>query len=349
MGAAPDDRRSGDRTLTHAADSGPTRLAMTWTRDQLLAIAEELYALVNQLETAPAGPTASLSPTWAGSCSELLERVQGLSERMSAGTAESLRASLERLAVALRAAQAHVGESAGAKALQDMRLRLADSYEHLVATLRSSSYQGMADRLRSLRPRNYARNLFHVSIGLVGVLTYEFLLPWGSCVTLLVALVSLWAAIDITRRLVPRFNELIVDKALKAIVRPRERYQIPAATWYTVSLLAVTAFAEQTVAQLSVLVVAFGDPAASIIGKRWGQRKIWRRKSWLGSLAFLTVAFAATLGWLLLMRPLPVGTALAMAGVAALAGAVAELLSDDRVDDNLSVPIVAALALAVVF
>ena len=58
------------------------------------------------------------------------------------------------------------------------------------------------------------------------------------------------------------------------------------AVWYTAAMLLVTAFASQTVTQLAILIVGFGDPVASLCGKRWGRRKILGRKTWIGSAAF---------------------------------------------------------------
>jgi len=89
-------------------------------------------------------------------------------------------------------------------------------------------------------------------------------------------------------------------------------------------------------------VLAFGDPAATLAGKAWGRRKIWREKSFVGSAAFLLASLTATLAFLFLVpNGLTAGSRIALALSVSLAGAAAELASD-RVDDNLTVPILCA-------
>ena len=64
-----------------------------------------------------------------------------------------------------------------------------------------------------------------------------------------------------------------------------------------------------------------------------------------GSLAFVVSAAVATVALLLVFSPLGVGAAVTVALAAAVAGAVAELVSL-RVDDNFSIPLSAAAGVA---
>ena len=52
---------------------------------------------------------------------------------------------------------------------------LAERYEHLLAATKASPrWHQLASTLGTLRPKNYWRNLFHISMGLLGVVLYEW-------------------------------------------------------------------------------------------------------------------------------------------------------------------------------
>jgi dolichol kinase len=320
---------------------------MTYSRDQLAALIEELYALIHQLDAVPAGgaPAALLEVDMR--LDHILEQIQRF--RAEAGQlADGVRLSLDRLAASARAAKlnARADLNERLERMRELRTRLADSYEGLLATAKADPrWRDLSTRWRSLRPRNYTRNIFHMANALLGVALYQWVIDRGTCILLVSCMLGTWILIDITRRLSPRVSNVLYDRLLSAITRPRERYTVPAATWYTVGLLIVITVTDQTTAQLAVLVLGFGDPWASIVGRRWGTRKLFRRKSWAGTAAFITASFIACLGFMLVAKNLAWGPMLLMAVVAALAGATAELLSDDKLDDNLTIPVTAALAL----
>ena len=327
---------------------------MTVSRENLLLFMEELYTLVNQLETVPAGGAPSQAllqrhDELQQKLQLLLQKVQTLREASEA-KAEALRASLERAATSLRSARQQLHDRTPALALREMRQRLAESYEGLVVAIRAHPrFNHLGRRLRSLRPRNYTRNIFHVANGLAAVAMYQWVLDRTGCLWVLGGMLSVWVGIDVTRRIWPSVQRVLYDGLLSRITRPRERYTIPAATWYTVGLVLAVIIGDQTQTQLAVLVLAFGDPIASLAGKRWGRLKLIRRKSVVGTSAFMLSAFIACAVFLGTTRALPMGSLLAMAAVASCAGAIAELFSDDRIDDNLSIPLVTVVVLALVF
>lgn len=318
---------------------------MTYTRDQLTLLIDELYALIHQLDAVPAGgvPMGTLDVR----LDEILEQIQRF--RTETGQlADSVRLSLDRLSASARAAKIHAQADLADRLerMRELRTRLADSYEGLLATTKADPrWRDLSTRWRSLRPRNYTRNIFHMTNAVVAVALYEWVLARPTCLIVLGGLLSLWLLIDLTRRISPRFSHVLYDRWLSAITRPRERYTVPAATWYTLGVLLVVAAADQTSAQLALLVLGFGDPWASIIGRRWGSRKLFRRKSLVGTLSFVTVSFVVCVAFMLLVKDVTWSTAALMAGVAAMAGATAELFSDDKLDDNLTIPVVTALAL----
>ncbi len=103
---------------------------------------------------------------------------------------------------------------------------------------------------------------------------------------------------DISRRLWPSAEAGLFDGVFKAVTRPRERYTVPAATYYCLGMLLVTVWAPRRVAQAATLVLGVGDPAASAIGRRVPLFRFPNRKSLGGTLGFIAVSMATVTFWL---------------------------------------------------
>ena len=228
---------------------------------------------------------------------------------------------------------------------------IGDEYEKVIFLLRShASFSSVGYALPTLRPVNYHRNVFHVLNALLAVLFYEFILTYTQAVIIVFLFLAWYAAMDFIRRLFPNVQAALFDRLFSRITRPRERFTVPAATWYCVGMLLVLLFAEKTVAQVSVLVLGVGDPAATLIGRSVRSPKIYGQKSVAGFIGFASVSFSTVLLFLAALRPqFSLPYSMAMAWVAGAVGAVAELFSNDRVDDNISVPVTVALALSLLF
>ena len=93
-----------------------------------------------------------------------------------------------------------------------------------------------------------------------------------------------------------------------------------------------------------IAALAFGDPAAAVVGTRWGQRRYtqWAHgRSVEGSIAFFLVAAVSTA---IVAAACPGGPSPVRAGVGCgVVGAVAEALSPPGVD-NLTIPLLVAFA-----
>jgi dolichol kinase len=92
------------------------------------------------------------------------------------------------------------------------------------------------------------------------------------------------------------------------------------------------------IADAGILMLLLGDSASTIIGTRFGRHKLPFKtlKSFEGSLAFFVVSFLSAITLLPLLPAL----------IGALVGAITEAYSP--IDDNIPVPIISALAIAVV-
>ena len=127
-----------------------------------------------------------------------------------------------------------------------------------------------------------------------------------------------------------------------AISRPREMYRINGATWYTFAVLTVLLAFPMRAAEIGIIILALADPAATLAGRRWGRRRIWRDKSFVGAGTFFVVAWVIGLVFSLIVPGGPVGSErLIMATVVALVGVIAEVFTE-RIDDNYTVPVLCA-------
>lgn len=85
----------------------------------------------------------------------------------------------------------------------------------------------------------------------------------------------------------------------------------------------------------AILVLALGDGFATLAGFKWGRHRFLGKKSLEGSLAFL---FASFIGLLILLEPV-------YALIGALTGMLIEAVSNDVVDDNLTIPLGVSIVL----
>lgn len=257
----------------------------------------------------------------------------------------SIHGAMKILAERLRAYAGLLAEYPSQQTIKEYHRRLACSYEEFLIELKKRQVARAAElsQSRQLKPINYARNLFHIGMGLTGIMCYWFLLNREQALMVLGAILAVFGTLEITRRFSPRWNDLLVDKVFGAISRPAERFRINSSTMYLLGLIAITTLFPRSAVLAAVAVLAFSDPAASVVGKRWGGRKLFRDKSVAGTIAFFVVGIIAVGTLLILIEPGFGIWRIVLCSVAiAAAGALVELFSS-RVDDNFSIPIACAL------
>lgn len=312
-------------------------------RDGLFPLSYELHRFVTNLQK-PRLADGKWAEAVRLRCQELGEKVTSARECV-ADHRRTLCLSLERISRNLRAYSLELEESRNGVRLRETYRSLTQGYELLRVELEKYKKQhsvGKTVRLQRLKTNNYARNVFHMTMGLVGVLLYEYVLSYRQASILIVSLFATFLFLEVIRRVFPRWNDFMVDRLFGAISRPWERHQINSSTYYAFGLVLVTLFFPKPVAQIAVLVLAFGDPMATLAGKRWGKLKIWNEKSYIGVGAFFLTSLAATTAFLLLIaNDLTFGSKMTLALTVSLAGAFAELFSE-RIDDNLTIPVLCA-------
>ena len=223
---------------------------------------------------------------------------------------------------------------------EPFRVGMVPAYEHFAASL------GHIDvHVPSLRPTNYARNLYHIANAVFAVLCLRFLSEGTVLMLASSAFVLAWAC-EIGRRVMPKLNDFLMQ-LMRKVAHPHEAWRINSATWYVTACVILSLIWNPQVASVGLVVLGFADPAAAIIGRRYGRHQLVNGRTLEGTLAFIAVGTVMAWFWLLLGWGLAPGFAFKMAAVGATVGGIAELYSR-RIDDNLSVPVAAAVgALAV--
>jgi dolichol kinase len=149
----------------------------------------------------------------------------------------------------------------------------------------------------------------------------------------LVGTAVLACALEVVRLHSPTVRHAV--ERLLPVFRPHEARGPTGATWLAIGY-ALAGLLPWPGAQSGVLVGGLADPAASLVGGRWGKDAA-NTKTAVGSAAFFAVATAV-----LLASGVPAPVALAGGATTS----VAERFSG-RIDDNLIVPVVAAVVVLI--
>jgi len=234
----------------------------------------------------------------------------------------------------------------GADATADARSRwlafkkaVLPAYETIAASLRAEKIH-----VPSLRPTNWARSLFHVAAAAFSILLIEILGPTQLMFAAMAYAGTFWF-LEFGRRRSEKMNQALV-KFFRHVVHTHEARRVNSATWFATGLVLLTLTRSETICLAAVGVLGIGDPLAAFIGRRFGRVRLVHGRSLEGSLAFFFGGTAVAFTLLRLFQAeLGLGASLAVAAGAALLGALAELFSL-RVDDNVAVPVGAALGAA---
>jgi len=206
-------------------------------------------------------------------------------------------------------------------------------------------YEAIAWHLRtldihipSLRPTNYTRNLFHVFGAVVAIALLETVLPLAWLLPVAGSVAGLAWTLEGLRRIFPTVNRFCLW-VFQRVRHPHESHRVNSSTWYATALVALAATERVDLAVMAIAVLGLADPAAAVIGRRYGKHRLIHGRSLEGTITFAVVGFFAAFSVGLLHMP-PAAAALGALGACVL-GALAELTSR-RIDDNLSVPLASA-------
>lgn len=193
---------------------------------------------------------------------------------------------------------------------------------------------------------HYARKIWHMAGVFSMFLAYVYLPPAVSLTILAVAW-CLFVPFDFLRQRYAALNEWAVH-AFKPIMRQSEVKKLAGTTFLLSGVLIIDILFPRPVVALTLLFLAFADPIASYFGILYGKDKIFGHKSMQGFLAAFIVCALVTFVYLLyygfMMDRIIVASLLA-----GFVGAFAELIPIGKLDDNLTLPLMSAIGLSILF
>lgn len=282
------------------------------------ALAEEIAALIESLDFDALVPEV------------VHAQVQSLRRRLKTMTRRAAKdEDLSELIDQLKATLAEY--TPDADTWQALKSDLTEAYESLTSILTAD------DPDKPARPINYTRSIFHAGSGVFSLVLALVVFPLDTLAWVAGGFAAWGWSAEIARRVSPRANAILM-RGFKHVAHPSEWNRVNSATWYTTALFALTMTGSLPLMVVPVAVLAFGDPAAGILGRKFGRTPLVHGRSLEGTSAFVMFGSLTAGITLAIARPefslLQVGVVAVSAG---LAGALAELFSRS-IDDNLSVP-----------
>ncbi len=214
---------------------------------------------------------------------------------------------------------------------------------------------------------NYARKLFHL-IGLVIPIGYFFtwldpISPWQfkettrSLIFWITGIITIFFLfIEFMRFRFASWQNLFV-KVAGPMLKGKEMNKMHGSVPYILALCLVVGFFPRDIAILSILFLTFGDPAAALVGGKYGTIRFYNGKSLQGTLGGIAGAFIAGLAFLILISAFGVtsdyllwdnqGVRLEnwlMLFIGSVVALLIEFVSHEGLlDDNLTIPVGASL------
>lgn len=297
-------------------------------------IADELSALLEAAQEAQTAQQAALRLR----ANELADRVRAAlraeMEPRAAALREALSTALETLE---RATPAEAGESAWERFNEQVR----PAHEALTSAL-----ERMTAAARPPRPANRTRMVMHVAMG-VGATLLTVLLPsraWLIGLPFVVAVFA-WTS-EFLRVRNPAVNARLM-RFFGPVAHAHEWTRVNSSTWFTTGLLLIATAFPRPACTVAVMALAVGDPAASLVGRRFGRTRLRSGRSVEGTVAFALVAALAGVLTLKAAYGMAWSQALLLGAIAGVVGAVTEL-SSERLDDNFSIPVTVAAVITAV-
>ena len=184
------------------------------------------------------------------------------------------------------------------------------------------------------------RGLVHIFAGLFTAASSLFL----SEIVFLLSLgiiTFVFLSLDLLRRKISPLNDWAFT-VFRPLLRDREKTRLTGASYVLIGSLLTFIIFSREIAILAVCFMAVGDATATMIGTHFGKRKLLTGKTLEGSLACFTACLA--IGFFFSVSDLPVHWIIVLTG--AITATVVEVLPLP-VNDNLSMPLLAGLAMTV--
>lgn len=191
-----------------------------------------------------------------------------------------------------------------------------------------------------------ARKAWHMS----GVMLMVFIhqrVSKETAVILLLLTMMVFVVPDILRQYYKRWNEIFIG-LFHVVIRENEINKLSGNSYLITGVLLLVLFFPPPIVSLTLLFLAFADPIASCVGIRYGKDKIFGQKSLQGTTAAFVVCSLLT--YLFLKnQSLLIEKVVIVSIIAGIIGALSELLPIGKLDDNLTLPLMSASGLYILF
>ena len=159
----------------------------------------------------------------------------------------------------------------------------------------------LADLVAKTTGLQAGRRIVHAITGtVIFVAVIQLDLSESLTITGLSVLFLILLASDLVRLRVPQLN-ILFFRFFQILVSPRESQNIASSTWYILGALIAIVLFPISAALSGILVLAWADPTANYLGRRWG------RRAFLGGTLEGTIAFLVVAVLILSVRhPLPI-------------------------------------------
>ncbi|MBX9768969.1 MAG: hypothetical protein K2X47_16970 [Bdellovibrionales bacterium] len=250
----------------------------------------------------------------------------------------------------LRNIQEFVSESAVYRIQNELpcaALLLADITDLICQNVKLSGrqiFEGTTLKLRS--DLHISRKIFHCLGVLLIVAIYQALDYQTACIAITTAWFLL-VPLDYLRLRSYRLKKTAVT-LLSRIMRTEELSKMSSMTWLlSGSWISIVLF-PRDVATLSLLLLAFGDPVASIFGIIYGRDRLLRKKTLQGTLAGFAICTAVGATYYF-STGLMIERIVLVSILTGVIGAVSEIVPVANLDDNLTSPTISSLLLMGLF
>ena len=167
-----------------------------------------------------------------------------------------------------------------------------------------------------------------------------FFLSRSNVLFILIPISIIFISIDFLRhhvKIIKNIYSLFFDRFTRNIEKNKNTFT--GATYYLLGCLIVMYFfKEKSIIICSLLIMSIADSFAAIIGIKYGKTKIYNGKSLEGSFAFFVTSF-------LILNIFILDLSIIKCIFIALIVTLVELFSFHRINDNITIPIFAALSI----
>ncbi|HAZ11855.1 MAG TPA: hypothetical protein DCY86_03640 [Bdellovibrionales bacterium] len=191
------------------------------------------------------------------------------------------------------------------------------------------------------------RKLWHMGTGLCGLFLY-FINGQQVFKTanILMALGCLALILEAMRLRYPSLNRFALS-IMRPVMRESEKNTISGFPYYAMGVALSLYLFPERLAILSVIFLVFADPISSYFGINFGKDKLLPNKSLQGSLAGFVTCYALCLIYGLVYSSADFSL-LIFALFGGLIGALSEMLSYFKIDDNFTIPVFSGFGLTLI-